>query len=54
MEQDVKVAYNEGVNSYLVKPPTTAELVRLMQQVKDYWFSVNEPPLGRPLPCAEC
>ena len=45
---DIRRAYDYGVNSYLVKPETSDQLVRLMSSLKDYWFTHNEGPAEEP------
>ena len=37
-------AYDAGANSYLVKPGDTEEIVRMIEMVRQYWMSLNEPP----------
>ena len=45
-ERDVASAYDLGVNSYLVKPSSTAELQELAALIDRYWVSTNtRPPL---------
>lgn len=39
---DVDAAYDDHVNSYLVKPPAFQDLVELMEQVRTYWAVLNE------------
>lgn len=41
---DVSRAYELGVNSYLVKPETTEELVSMTHLIKQYWLDYNENP----------
>lgn len=38
---DLKRAYSLGANSYLVKPPTAAQLVDLAKAFKWYWLEYN-------------
>ena len=42
--RDVNRAYDRGVNSYLVKPPTSAALRDLMRAVTEYWGELNWKP----------
>ena len=37
-------AYDAGANSYLVKPGDQDEIVRMVEIVRQYWMSLNEPP----------
>lgn len=39
---DLKRAYQLGANSYVVKPPTAAQLVDLAKAFKWYWLQFNE------------
>ncbi|GAC1652471.1 MAG: response regulator [Acidobacteriaceae bacterium] len=41
---DINTAYLYGVNSYLVKPETTAQLESMLNLLKSYWFMVNRQP----------
>ena len=38
---DLKRAYGLGANSYLVKPPTAAQLLELAKAFKWYWLEFN-------------
>jgi CheY-like chemotaxis protein len=42
--RDIKDAYDLGVNSYLVKPFTPAELTEMLKSFNLYWMVLNEPP----------
>lgn len=46
-EQDVKQAYQLGLNCYLVKPSSFAELSSLVRQVYDFWLRAELPPLPK-------
>jgi CheY-like chemotaxis protein len=37
-------AYDAGANSYLVKPGTQAEVLRMAKAIDQYWTQLNEPP----------
>lgn len=39
---DIKPAYQLGANSYLVKPPTSAQLTEMAKAFKWYWLEFNE------------
>ena len=41
---DVGRAYDLGVNSYLVKPETSEQLLTIAQLIKQYWLDCNEGP----------
>jgi CheY-like chemotaxis protein len=41
---DVNRAYDLGVNSYLAKPESTADLTRLAATFHSYWLQLNESP----------
>jgi CheY-like chemotaxis protein len=43
-ESDLERAYRLGANSYLVKPSTLDELVKMVRSLGDYWFGHNETP----------
>src|SRR5919201_569902 len=37
-------AYDAGANSYLVKPGSSEEIAHMVELVRNYWMSLNEPP----------
>lgn len=41
---DIDRAYDLAVNSYLVKPPTSAALTELMRVIEQYWMRLNQLP----------
>lgn len=43
-ENDIKRCYELGANSYVVKPVSYEELVRVVSHVRNYWFSVSSVP----------
>lgn len=43
-ENDIKRCYELGANSYVVKPVSYDELVRVVAHVRNYWFSVSSVP----------
>ncbi len=46
---DINRAYRLGANSFLTKPMTFRDLVRLIQWIKGYWLHFsNEPEIHRP------
>jgi CheY-like chemotaxis protein len=42
--ESINRAYDAGANSYLVKPGSGEEIVRMVELVRQYWMSLNEPP----------
>jgi CheY-like chemotaxis protein len=48
---DIKMAYEKGANSYLVKPGSFQDLLKLSLCLKSYWLSLNALPT--PLPAHE-
>jgi CheY-like chemotaxis protein len=46
-ESDLDQAYRLGANSYLVKPSTLDELVKMVRSLGDYWFAHNQTPMLR-------
>jgi CheY-like chemotaxis protein len=42
--RDVSEAYDEGANSYLVKPPTVELLIQMVAQLERYWLTLNQGP----------
>ena len=43
-ERDRALSYDNGVNSYLVKPVSFEGLLEMVQRIDDYWLSLNVPP----------
>jgi len=43
-ESDVKNAYLQGANGYLVKPGGPAELLAMVKAIRDFWLEQNRPP----------
>jgi len=46
-EDDVRYAYDSGVNSYLAKPVTFRALVEMMDTLSKYWFELVKLPQTR-------
>jgi len=44
LQEDVKKAYAMGANSYLVKPISWEELVRVLRGLNEYWTELVETP----------
>lgn len=45
-QRDVTECYMLGANAYMVKPLDFNEHIRQMSKVIDFWFDVNQYPLG--------
>lgn len=43
---DVQAAYQQGVNSYIVKPVDFAKFSEVVKHLKVYWILTNEPPFS--------
>jgi len=45
-EGDRAMSYDNGANSYLVKPVSFDDFLEVVKQISDYWLTLNvEPPL---------
>ena len=44
---DVKAAYQQGVNSSIVKPVDFGKFSDVVKHLKVYWILTNEPPFAR-------
>jgi two-component system response regulator len=44
LEYDIKLTYELGANSYLVKPSSTLELRKIAVGIKRYWLELNHVP----------
>lgn len=42
--KDITGAYDEGANSYLVKPSNTELLGQMVSHIERYWLTLNEGP----------
>jgi CheY-like chemotaxis protein len=40
-ESDIRGAYLEGANGYLIKPATPEDLVVMVQAIKSFWLCQN-------------
>src|SRR5581483_5226864 len=40
-ESDIRHAYEEGANGYLVKPGGIQDIVKMARAIKDYWLTQN-------------
>ncbi len=46
-EGDRAISYDNGANSYLVKPVSFQGFVEIIRKIEDYWLTLNVgPPLG--------
>lgn len=43
-DSDVQIAYQEGVNSYIVKPVDFDRFIQIVDQIRSYWCILNTPP----------
>jgi CheY-like chemotaxis protein len=43
-ESDIQVAYQEGANSYIVKPVDFDRFMHIVDQIQTYWCGLNTPP----------
>ncbi len=44
LRNDVDIAYDIGVNSFIVKPLTADQMTRVARLIKEYWLETNEFP----------
>lgn len=44
-EKDLVNGYNLGVNSYLIKPVDFRDFMDLLQQINNYWLTLNKTPI---------
>ncbi|MEM1581461.1 MAG: response regulator [Candidatus Bathyarchaeia archaeon] len=42
--EDIELAYKLGCNSYIVKPVKFEDFIRVMEEIKRYWFETSEIP----------
>jgi len=45
MQEDVNMAYDLGVNSYLLKPVDYDQMIRVANLICEYWLKLNISPL---------
>lgn len=45
---DIGVAYEVGVNAYIVKPVDFSSFTEVVKQIKMFWILTNEPPFTAP------
>lgn len=43
-EKDIQIAYQEGANSYIVKPVDFDRFMQIVEQIQTYWCVLNTPP----------
>jgi CheY-like chemotaxis protein len=43
-DSDIQVAYQEGANSYIVKPVDFDRFIQIVDQIQTYWCTLNIPP----------
>jgi CheY-like chemotaxis protein len=39
-EEDIVRSYNLGVNSYITKPVTIDQFIKVLQKLEEYWFQI--------------
>jgi CheY-like chemotaxis protein len=44
-DSDIQVAYQEGANSYIVKPVDFDRFIQIVDQIQTYWCTLNIPPI---------
>jgi CheY-like chemotaxis protein len=44
-DSDIQVAYQEGANSYIVKPVDFDRFMQIVDHVQTYWCTLNIPPM---------
>lgn len=43
-DNDIQIAYQEGANSYIVKPVDFDQFMQIVEHIQIYWCSLNTPP----------
>jgi CheY-like chemotaxis protein len=43
-DSDIQVAYQEGANSYIVKPVDFDQFMQIVSHIQTYWCGLNMPP----------
>lgn len=43
-DNDIQIAYQEGANSYIVKPVDFDRFMQIIEQIQIYWCVLNTPP----------
>jgi CheY-like chemotaxis protein len=43
LESDIRTAYREGANSFLVKPNRPQDLLHMVELIAQYWLMLNRP-----------
>ncbi len=46
-ERDLRIGYQNRVNSYIRKPVEFLQFTKAIKQIKQYWVKLNEPPPDR-------
>lgn len=49
-EADMVKCYQLGANAYLVKPSAPKKLFQLVETLKSFWFTLNQPTADAPAP----
>lgn len=48
-DRDIQMAYEQGANSYIVKPVDFDQFIQIVESIQVYWCGLNVPPLAHPL-----
>ena len=43
-DSDIQIAYQEGANSYIVKPVDFDKFIEVVDYIHTYWCAINVPP----------
>lgn len=43
-DNDIQIAYQEGANSYIVKPVDFDQFMQIVEHIQIYWCLLNSPP----------
>jgi CheY-like chemotaxis protein len=43
-DSDIEIAYQEGANSYIVKPVDFDKFIEVVDYIHTYWCAINVPP----------
>lgn len=43
-DRDIQIAYQEGANSYIVKPVDFDQFMQIVEYIQIYWCLLNTPP----------
>jgi CheY-like chemotaxis protein len=43
-DRDIQIAYQEGANSFIVKPVDFDQFMQIVEHIQIYWCTLNTPP----------